>query len=439
MGKEYLIGDFLKRIKRSVVINDNSIYKRITISTKHKGVSLRDKKIGASIGTKKQFLVKKGDFILSKIDARNGAFGVVPIDLNDAIITGNFWTYIVDTKIVDIDWFLSFTNSKKFIKMCKDSSTGTTHRKYLDEKIFLSQKIIIPNIQTQKQIVKRIRKTQSIYKILLNEIQTQKELVKQLKQSILQEAIQGKLTEDWRKQNPDVEPASELLKRIKAKKEKLIKEKKIRKEKPLPPITQDEIPFELPDGWVWCRLGEIIELIMGQSPSGHTYNKVGDGLPFFQGKKEFGEIYPLGNSTWCSEPKRISKTNDILISVRAPVGDVNISDKEYAIGRGLSIIRVFSEKYLYYWYIFYLLRAEQNNWKGKGSFFSAINRDVIENKIIPLPPLAEQKVIVEKVEKLMQNVSAMEEEIQKSEQNAEMLMQAVLKEAFEGKKEDIEI
>jgi type I restriction enzyme S subunit len=86
-----------------------------------------------------------------------------------------------------------------------------------------------------------------------------------------------------------------------------------------------------------------------------------------------------------------------------------------------------------------LLRAEQNNWKGKGSFFSAINRDVIENKIIPLPPLAEQKVIVEKVEKLMQNVSAMEEEIQKSEQNAEMLMQAVLKEAFEGKKEDIEI
>ena len=233
------------------------------------------------------------------------------------------------------------------------------------------------------------------------------------------------------------EPASELLKRIKVEKEKLIKEKKIRKEKPLPPITQEEIPFELPEGWVWCRLGEIIELIMGQSPSGHTYNKVGNGLPFFQGKKEFGAIYPNGNSTWCSEPKRISKANDILISVRAPVGDVNLSDKEYAIGRGLSIIRVFSEKHLYYWFLFYLLRAEQNNWKGKGSFFSAINRNLIENKIIPLPPLAEQKAIVEKVETLMQKVSAMEEEIKQSDQNAQMLMQAVLKEAFEGKKEEV--
>jgi type I restriction enzyme S subunit len=231
-------------------------------------------------------------------------------------------------------------------------------------------------------------------------------LLKAVKQAILQEAVQGKLTEEWRKQNPNIEPASELLKRIKAEKEKLIKEKKIRKEKPLPPITEDEIPFALPKSWVWCRLGEIIELIMGQSPAGHTYNKVGKGLPFFQGKKEFGEIYPTGNSTWCSAPKRISKVNDILISVRAPVGDVNLSDKEYAIGRGLSIIRVFSTKNLYYWFLFYLLRAEQNNWKGKGSFFSAINRSVIENKIIPLPPLAEQKAIVQKVEKLMQQADA---------------------------------
>src|SRR5690606_30053936 len=78
-----------------------------------------------------------------------------------------------------------------------------------------------------------------------------------LKQSILQDAIQGKLTEEWRTQNPDKEPASELLKRIKAEKTQLIKDKKIRKEKPLPPITEDQIPFELPEGWVWSILDEI--------------------------------------------------------------------------------------------------------------------------------------------------------------------------------------
>src|SRR5690606_10940311 len=94
----------------------------------------------------------------------------------------------------------------------------------------------------------------------------QKRLITALKQAVLQEAIQGKLTEEWRKQNPDVEPTSELLKRIKAEKAQLIKDKKIRKEKPLPPITEDEIPFELPDGWVWCRFVDIAEIARGGSP-----------------------------------------------------------------------------------------------------------------------------------------------------------------------------
>lgn len=94
-----------------------------------------------------------------------------------------------------------------------------------------------------------------------------KKVIDTLKQSILQEAIQGKLTGAWRKQNPDVEPASELLKRIKAEKAQLIKDKKIRKEKPLPPITEDEIPFELPEDWVWCRLGEIFQTTSGGTPN----------------------------------------------------------------------------------------------------------------------------------------------------------------------------
>ena len=92
------IGSFLNRIKDSIEIQDNIEYKRVTIKTNHKGVKLRNKALGSTIGTKKQFKIKGGDFILSKIDARYGAFGIIPENLDGAIITGNFWTYEVNTK-----------------------------------------------------------------------------------------------------------------------------------------------------------------------------------------------------------------------------------------------------------------------------------------------------------------------------------------------------
>ncbi|MBT5465765.1 MAG: N-6 DNA methylase [Candidatus Marinimicrobia bacterium] len=108
------------------------------------------------------------------------------------------------------------------------------------------------------------------------------EVVKLLKQSILQEAIQGKLTADWRTENPDTEPASKLLKRIQAEKQKLIDEKKIRKEKPLPKINAEEIPFDLPDGWVWCRLGELGFTQTGTTPAKNDSSNYGDFIPFLQ-------------------------------------------------------------------------------------------------------------------------------------------------------------
>src|SRR5688500_17100888 len=111
MIKEYKIRDFLKRIKNQVEINDGCLYKRLTIKTNHQGVTLRDIADGALIGTKSQFIVNGGDFILSKIDARYGAFGIIPKELDGAIITGNFWTYKVDTDLVDIEWFFYFTHS----------------------------------------------------------------------------------------------------------------------------------------------------------------------------------------------------------------------------------------------------------------------------------------------------------------------------------------
>ena len=147
------IGTFLTRNKTAIDVKNNVIYKRVTIKTNGGGVCLRDQKSGKDIGTKKQFVVKEGQFIVSKIDARNGAFGVVPPEANNAIITGNFWTFDVNTKIILPQYLALFTATKEFMLFAEKASNGTTNRHYLQEPLFLSQQIHLPSLEEQNKIV----------------------------------------------------------------------------------------------------------------------------------------------------------------------------------------------------------------------------------------------------------------------------------------------
>ena len=147
------MGEILRRNKTVVNVKDDIAYKRVTISTLGKGVSVRDKLIGKFIGTKKQFAIKPGQFIVSKIDARNGAFGVVPQEADDAIITGNFWTFDVDYNQIDPFYLALLTRTKEFTAFCEKASNGTTNRHYLQEHLFLSQQIPLPSIAEQNKIV----------------------------------------------------------------------------------------------------------------------------------------------------------------------------------------------------------------------------------------------------------------------------------------------
>lgn len=443
MTRQFKIGDFLKRIKNQIDINDSVKYKRVTVSGNHKGVSLRDEVLGSAIGTKKQFTIKGGNFILSKIDARNGAFGIIPAELDNAIITGNFWTYSVDTNLIDIEWFFYFTHSYNFIQICIESSTGSTHRKYMDEKVFLNHKIILPEIDEQKEMVKKYKTSSKISNSLTSEIQTQKHLLTQLKQSILQEAIQGKLTADWRKQNPNTEPASELLKRIKAEKAQLIKDKKIKKEKALPPITEDEIPFELPEGWVWCRLGEIGFTQTGTTPPKSDSSNYGDFIPFIQPSNISSEGLNFNcislTKKGLLKSRFIPKHSNLMVCIGGSAGKTCYNDVDVACNQQINTITGFNGIFHKY------LDVVLNSPHFQGLVWSKIKQGStpILNKgrwceiVVPVCSNQEQKEIVEKVESLMQKCHALEQEIQTSESNAQMLMQAVLKEAFEGKKEEV--
>ena len=140
---------------------------------------------------------------------------------------------------------------------------------------------------------------------------------------------------------------------------------------------------------------QLCEIIMGQSPPSTTYNKEQKGLPFLQGKMEFGELYP-NPSIYCSQPIKIAEKNDILISVRAPVGEVNISTGKVCIGRGLAAIRCNPYK-LYHLFLFYYLKhfGKKLSNISVGSTFKSIRKEELSNFAIPLPPLPEQKKIVE--------------------------------------------
>jgi type I restriction enzyme, S subunit len=146
----------LKRTKKEIDVDDLQTYKRLTIRMKGLGVDVRDQVLGAQIGTKRQFLVDEGQFILSKIDARNGAFGIIPKTCTGGIITGNFWVFDVEHTRLDSQYFNFLTKTHQFIEFCIKASEGTTNRLYLQESKFLEQKIPLPPLEEQRRIVARV-------------------------------------------------------------------------------------------------------------------------------------------------------------------------------------------------------------------------------------------------------------------------------------------
>ena len=216
--------------------------------------------------------------------------------------------------------------------------------------------------------------------------------INKLRSLILQLAIRGKLTS----QNLSDGSASSLIQAIQSEK---IGNKASEKRLKGPTVIK-KIPFDIPHSWEWIGLSEYCDLSMGQSPPSEAYNQSEVGVPFFQGKADFGDIYPIVRS-WCTEPSKIAKEGDILLSVRAPVGPTNIAQYTCCIGRGLASLSPLagaSTKYL-----LYTMRAMSPSLEAlaTGTTFSAVSKKDLELFPIPIPPLTEQERIVSKVEDLM--------------------------------------
>ncbi len=178
-------------------------------------------------------------------------------------------------------------------------------------------------------------------------------------------------------------------------------------------------------------LKDIAAIIAGQSPESKYYNTNGEGIPFFQGKADFGALYP-NIRTYCSQPIRIAEKDDILLSVRAPVGPTNLSPGKVCIGRGLTAIRPGSSirlKYLLYFFRYYEAQLQKS---GTGTTFKAITQNVIKNIEVPVPSLDEQERIVSKIEELFSKLDASVAELKTAKEKLKVYRQAVLKEVFAG-------
>ena len=280
----------------------------------------------------------------------------------------------------------------------------------------------LPPLAVQNAIVAKLEEVlpfvDAYENVVLQKEELKTALPDKVKKAILQEAIQGKLTEDWRiemlkqvqhdgrTEETDKQLLDRIIEERNAKllaewEEKLKDNPKAKKPTLIvaSEIEEEEIPFEVPDSWCWCRLGEIGDVIMGQSPDGNAVKESGDGIEFHQGKIFFGDDYLKKSNQITTESTKIVGSDTILLCVRAPVGKVNLLDRDICIGRGLCALRpVISKKFVYY--ILQALESEFND-KATGTTFKAISKDIIFEQLLPLPPLVEQEKIVEIIDQML--------------------------------------
>ena len=432
----------MKRVKNLVEIENDKDYKLVTVKMYHKGVTLRNITKGSDISSKKMHSVKSGEFILSGIDARHGAFGIVPAELEGAVVTNDFWCLEFDENVIDKHLFLKLTSTSFFDDLCKKASDGTTNRVRLQAEKFYNLEIDLPSVDEQKVIIEEFQKLETSNNQITTELSHQLELVRQLRQAFLREAMQGKLVP----QETADEPAEILLGKIKAEKEKLIAEKKIKKDKPVSEIKVEEIPFEIPNNWAFCRLGGIsnnVEYGTSEKADLNSSNIAVLRMNNIQSGKVLLENLKYVKATIEDLPRLYLKNDDLLFNRTNSyelVGKAGIfkgeSDK---LTFASYLIRVQFSEFVSVDFANYYINSiqcretqiepdiiQQN---GQANF----NGTKLKNIIVPLPPLAEQKRIVEKLEKLMKYCDELEANIRESKERAESLLQVALKEALEPK------
>jgi type I restriction enzyme S subunit len=188
----------------------------------------------------------------------------------------------------------------------------------------------------------------------------------------------------------------------------------------------------IPEGWCSLTLEEFSLVNMGQSPKGQYVNATGDGIPFYQGKTEFGKLYPTPRKN-CTIPTKLAENGDILLSVRAPVGPTNLCQETSCIGRGLAGIRAYIEESQPFLHHFFRNIEPWLSQQGTGTTFKAVSGGFLKDISVCAPPLAEQKVIADKLDDLLAQVESTKARLDAIPAILKSFRQSVLTAAVSGK------
>ena len=369
----------------------------------------------------KNYTISQDDLYVT-IAGTIGVTGEVPAELDGMNLTENA------VKITDIQinkTYLCLILQSEFVQQQFQDKTHQVAMPKLALERILSTLIPVCSIAAQSSIVSKFIEIDSRINHIGDEKENLAEIVSLVKSKILDLAIRGKLVP----QDPNDEPASVLLERIRAEKEELIKQGKIKRDKKESFIFRDddnsyyekignevrcideEIPFEVPHNWIWCRMSSISDIIMGTSPKGTSICEDPQYTEFHQGKIFFSDMVIKNSAQYTRELTKIAKPNSILLCVRAPVGEVNLTDREICIGRGLASISPFdaiSEYFMLYW-----IKAFKETLieKATGTTFVAVTTDVVKELLLPIPPVAEQYRITNKFQCILKNLTYIEKSL----------------------------
>lgn len=412
---------------------DNRISVKLNVKGVEKRPMTKDKE-----GATKYYTRKAGQFIYGKQNLHKGAFGIIPEELDGHESSSDIPAFDVDECCYP-EWIYYFFKKGNFYLKLEGLAKGVGSKRIQPHQIY-ELDIYLPEKDEQKEILDQIALLETNHGQLLNEIDKQENLLTQLRHSILQDAIQGKLTAEWRKQNPEIEPACELLKRIKVKKEQLIKEKKIKKENPLPSIKAEEIPFEIPKSWEWCRMQDLCPNISsGSTPPKNEFTN--EGIPYLkvyniQNQKIEFDYKPQFVNEECHNgrlKRSILRPGDVIFNiVGPPLGKTAIIPSDYEEWNCNQAIAFFKpviielNAWIYTFFLSedYLKRIELIGTAGQDN----ISVTKSKNIEIPLPPLKEQVIICKKVELLLIQIQALEKEIEDCKKYAALLLQSILAE-----------
>ena len=327
--------------------------------------------------------------------------------------------------------YLNLVKEKELVGRMKGMANVTLPIKEIE-------KVPVPilTIEEQLKFVEFYTSLKNDCNTINTELTHQLDLISQLRQALLKEAMQGKLVSN---ETSDGKTGADLLAEIQTEKEKLIKEKKIKKQKPLPPISEEEIPFDIPENWVWCRLGEVSKLKSGNQ---YRYDVVDFGVPYVKvGDMNLVENYfSIETSSTFFDKTKVNKNdlievNSIIFPKRG--GAIATNKKRVVLKKEILIdsntMSILPNEKLFFDFFYWNFKMIDLSKLGKEGVIPQVNNQDIEPYLFPLPPFEIQNRIVSKLEELMNYCDDLETAVKESQNYNEQLLQQVLREALEVK------